>query len=487
MASELTLILVFVGLVYFLIFVCAAAASKRMRSRYPKPKPGHRYRKLKRVRDPKIQAKVRERLTKWEGAQYEEWYKDTIKKINYKYRTNQRQKKWTVLKRAVLDIINKYTYEIPEERLKKFSQDFPLLRRVYFGPKLNKQVYNKKNLARKFKFKIKDGTEIPHLDNIVDIALFFNTSVNVLLGYAYTQDLSNKSYYIKKNYTKKRKRKDYYEQKSRFYNRTTLIKPDGRKRLISSPKYNLKNLQLKILHDILEKAELPDCCTGFKPGNSIVDNAKPHIGKSTMVQIDLYNFFPSLKFDHVFEVFRGFGYSRPVSGVLAGICTDFCNSPRFVPQGAPTSPMISNLYASHLDKRLKGLWTKRGFTYTRYADDLTFSSDADDIKVGNLIHATYEIIKDENLKPNYKKTKVYRKGHRHEVTGIVVNDKLSVNRDWIRELRAELHNYNKNGLPDGIEGQQILNKLQGKISFLNMVDPEKAARYRAQFAVLTKD
>ena len=117
----------------------------------------------------------------------------------------------------------------------------------------------------------------------------------------------------------------------------------------------MRSFQRIILKTILEKAALPDVCTGFTKTRSTVTNAEFHVGAQTLVKVDLHNFFNNLSLDHVFEVFRGFGYNRPVSGILANLCTDYYRSRRYLPQGASTSPMIANLYALHLDRRLEGL------------------------------------------------------------------------------------------------------------------------------------
>ncbi len=478
----------------------------------------NRWKKYIRSIDPNIENEISDKIQNLSDEDFKSYLLSIQKNINYKYRTGKKGLKNTILKRSMLNMINKHTQELPFERVKQIEGIFPLLKRVYFGPGLNKEVYNKKRFKKKFHFKLKPDQTVPQLSSIIDLAQYFNTKVNNLLGYSYNQKRRMGTHYIKRNkifekfgdstipddyrYNEespkdtndkaKRKSKNqpeieipsYLEPESPFYTHTFVEFPNKKRRLISSPNYPLKQLQLKILHEILEKVEIPDYCYGFVPGKSTVDNARVHLMANSLIKIDLLNFFPSLKFWHVLHVFRGIGYNRPVSGVLACICTDWYRLKRFVPQGAPTSPMIANLYASRMDVRLNGLSKKYGLKYSRYADDLTFSSINEKIHVRKFISSVYHIIRDENLFPNFSKTKIFRKGNRKEVTGIIINEKLNVKRKWVNSLRGELYRYRKFGLPLGEEGEVIYNQLQGKIAYLHMVNPQKAEKYNQIFQQL---
>jgi len=471
----------------------------------------YRWKKYIKSNEPNIEKQIYYNIQSLSDEDFKSYLLSIQKKINYKFRTGEKSLNNTILKRSMLNIINKHTHELPFERIKQIETVFPLLKRVYFGPGLNKEVYNKKHFKKKFHFKLKPEHSIPQFKSIIDLARYFNVKVNTLLGYSYNQKKRMGAHYVKRNkifenfgdmtipdnyrYIKKsyeelkkeakKKSKNqpeieipsYLEPESPFYTHTFIEFPNKKRRLISSPNYWLKQLQLKILHEILEKVEIPDYCTGFVPGKSTVDNARVHLMANTLIKIDLLNFFPSLKFWHVLHVFRGMGYNRPVSGVLACLCTDWYRSKRFIPQGAPTSPMIANLYASKMDVRLNGLSNKYGLKYSRYADDLTFSSINEKIHVRKFIASVYHIIRDEKLYPNFSKTKVFRKGNRKAVTGIIVNEKLNVDRKWLNSLRGELYRYQKFGLPQGEEGALIYNQLQGKIAYLHMVNPQKAEKY----------
>ena len=519
MLLELSPELASIFIILFIIIIFCFCLAKLLSYDYIHEQ--NKWKKYIRSIDPNIEKKLFQTIKNYSDEDFKSYLWSMKKKINYKYRTGEKGIKNTILKRSMLNVVNKNTQELPFERIKQIEEIFPLLKRVYFGPGLNKEVYNKKDIKKKFHFNLKPEHSIPQVNSIIDLAHYFNVRVNVLLRYSFNQTGRSRSFYIKRNnifkqfgytsipddysYIRNKKKKDkeiankeeksskklseleipsFKELESPFYTHTFIEFPNKKQRLISSPNNWLKQLQLKILRDILEKVELPDYCYGFVPGKSTVDNARVHLMANTLIKIDLLNFFPSLKFWHVLHVFRGIGYNRPVSGVLACLCTDWYHSKRFIPQGAPTSPMIGNLYASRMDVRLNGLAKKYGLKYTRYADDLTFSSISEKIHVRKFIASVYHIIRDEKLYPNFKKTKVFRKGNRKAVTGIIVNEKLNVDRKWVNSLRGELYRYQKYGLPQGEEGDTIYNQLQGKMAYLHMVNPEKAEKYYLIFQKL---
>ncbi len=327
-------------------------------------------------------------------------------------------------------------------------------------------------------FKLKPESKLPEISTIIDLAYFLNISVNELLGYAYTQDPDNEHYYIKKREIHHKKRR-WREYDSPHYRRYFIPKANGQMRMISAPKYRLKMIQKTILKEILEKAETPEVCKGFCTGKSIVDNASPHLKAITLIKLDLENFFPTLSFLHVYQVFLGFGYGKPVAGLLACLCTDIYKKKRYAPQGAPTSPMIANLYAKNLDARLNGFWTKMGFTYTRYADDIAISSKQTIKHLDRMVYYSLGIVKDEKLQPNLEKIKYFRKGHKKRITGIVVNDSLNPDRQWCMRLRAQIHQFNLNKETlQKEEREHEWNEIQGKIAFLHMVNPVKAQKFK---------
>ena len=163
------------------------------------------------------------------------------------------------------------------------------------------------------------------------------------------------------------------------------------------------------------------------------------------------------------------------------------SGPRALPQGAPTSPALSNTVCLRLDCRLSGLSQKLGFRYTRYADDLTFSwHEAEPPPLGRLLRCVHLILKAEGFVPHPKKTRILRRGRRQTVTGLVVNEAPAgsparVPRAQVRRLRAALHN-RLNGKP-GKEGESLA-QLRGWVAYLHMTDPERAKPFLAQLKQL---
>jgi retron-type reverse transcriptase len=165
---------------------------------------------------------------------------------------------------------------------------------------------------------------------------------------------------------------------------------------------------------------------------------------------------------------------------LAGKVYHVALGERFLPQGACTSPAITNLLCRRLDKRLSGLAQKAGFAYTRYADDLTFSGD--DVKeVGRLLRAVRNVLQTEGFTEHEKKTRVMRSGRRQEVTGLVVNTRPAVPRDEVRQLRAILHNAARSGLEaqNRDEVPSFEAHLRGRVAYVSMIDKARGEKLRA--------
>jgi len=273
------------------------------------------------------------------------------------------------------------------------------------------------------------------------------------------------------------------------YHRFDIPKKTGGRRLISAPKPALAAAQQKILSTILTPLAVEPEAHGFVTGHSIVSNATPHVGKAVVINLDLADFFPTLTYRRVRGLFAKLGYSGSVSTVLALLCTEpprlttevdgkmyhVALGERVLPQGACTSPAITNAICRRLDRRLAGLAKKHSFTYTRYADDLTFSG-ALPKTAGRLLKSVRAILADEGLNENPAKTRVMRRGRRQEVTGLAVNDKLSVTRTARRELRAILHNAAKHGLAaqNRKDHPNFAAYLRGRVAFFRMIDPERA-------------
>ncbi|MEQ1506634.1 MAG: reverse transcriptase family protein [Myxococcota bacterium] len=271
------------------------------------------------------------------------------------------------------------------------------------------------------------------------------------------------------------------------WRRFTIPKKTGGVREIAAPMPRLKAAQRWVLEHVLAPVPIHDAAHGFVPGRSIVTNAAAHVGKDVVVNFDLKDFFPTLGWVRVRGLFRSLGYSPEAATVFALVCTAaevdeveidgrrwfVHRSERVLPQGSPCSPAITNLVCVRLDQRLTGLARKLGYTYTRYADDLTFSGSPDSLKT--LIGAVRAIVTDEGFRIHPDKTRIMRKGGRQEVTGLVVNRRLGVPRELVRRWRAVLHQVRTSG-PDGRRfgpSADVYASLVGFASFVRMVEPDK--------------
>ncbi|MFN3202618.1 MAG: reverse transcriptase family protein [Bradymonadia bacterium] len=280
------------------------------------------------------------------------------------------------------------------------------------------------------------------------------------------------------------------------YVQFTVPKKTGGERLISAPMPRLKRAQRWVLDTLLTPIDVHDAAHGFREGRSIVTNATPHVGADVVVNVDLSDFFPTVGYRRVRGVFKGLGYSEAISTVLALVCTEpqtttveldgrtwyVKTGTRLLPQGAPTSPAITNLICRKLDRRLHGLARRYGFTYTRYADDLTFSAPKEaGGDVGIVLRCLRQVVAAEGFVVHPEKTRILRNGARKEVTGVVVNEKLSVDRKTLRKFRAVLFQIYKDG-PEGkswgAEGAPLFASLQGYADFVYMVDPQRGGPLR---------
>lgn len=280
----------------------------------------------------------------------------------------------------------------------------------------------------------------------------------------------------------------------RHYQRFEIAKKTGGTRLISAPMPRMKRAQYWVLENILARIELPDTAHGFVPSRSIVTNARPHIGAKVVINLDLKDFFPTITYPRIKGLFVSLGYSEQVATILALLCSEpetdhvrldgkdyfVGHGQRFLPQGAPTSPAISNILCRRMDRRLAGMAAKLGFTYTRYADDLTYSSSGDvDGDLPKLLWRTRQIVTAEGFIVHPAKTRIMHNGRRQEVTGIVVNRKPSVQRKTLKRFRALLFQIEKDG-PQGKtwgRGGDIFESIQGYANFIRMVDPARGQKY----------
>ncbi|MFH1452485.1 MAG: retron St85 family RNA-directed DNA polymerase [Armatimonadota bacterium] len=245
------------------------------------------------------------------------------------------------------------------------------------------------------------------------------------------------------------------------YSTFEILKRGGGTRKILSPDSRLKKVQRVILHRLLGRLPVHSSATGFKKKSSIVTNTVPHINKEVIVRMDIKDFFGSTPSERVEKYFKKIGWNKKVSRILTHICTYNGG----LPQGAPTSPVLSNLVNFRLDARFSKLAEKFKASYTRYADDITFSFTEDNsVKVRMLIQYVKSILKNEGYTLHQKKKLHIRRKHQRQiVTGLVVNKKPSLPRKTRRWLRAVLNNHSKNKnctlSPKQIEGWRSFSEM----------------------------
>lgn len=292
------------------------------------------------------------------------------------------------------------------------------------------------------------------------------------------------------------------------YARFTIPKRGGERREICAPRSTLREVQRRIYEHVLKPVRVHGAAHGFVPGRSIMTNAAAHQGRRTVVKFDLYDFFPSIHYWRVMGLFTSLGYKsvrglfghadehESVAGTLARLCC-FAAAPgrAYAPQGAPTSPAISNLVCRRLDARLSGLAQRIDGTYTRYADDLTFSFDASPPGgIGRLRWWVEQIAHQEAFTVHHRKFRVQRAGRRQRVTGLVVNAGVGVPRPERRRLRAIVHNAERTGAAGqaevwaertGRSATEFEAWLRGYGAWVAMVHPDEgalASRIDALFA-----
>ncbi|MCX5672778.1 MAG: reverse transcriptase domain-containing protein [Planctomycetota bacterium] len=244
---------------------------------------------------------------------------------------------------------------------------------------------------------------------------------------------------------------------SQRYTHFSLPKKSGGNRTIMAPVSTLKLVQRK-LSQVLNAVYKPKpSAHGFLRGRSIVTNAKQHAGSKYVLNLDLKDFFPSINYGRVRGMFMGTPYKRnpSVATLLAAICC----ADNQLPQGAPTSPIVSNMICAKMDSQLQKLAEENRCFYTRYADDITFSTDArrfpqslvialpgDELGPVTVGPALLSVIQSNGFEINANKVRLQGRGVRQEVTGLTTNRLPNVQRRFAAQIRAMLHAWERYGL-----------------------------------------
>jgi hypothetical protein len=302
------------------------------------------------------------------------------------------------------------------------------------------------------------------------------------------------------------------DERLRHYRYTWLTRGGGRPlRVIEQPKPRLKAVQRMVLHELLDRIPAHEHAHGFTRGRSAVSHAAQHAGRRVVVRLDLEDFFASIEAGRIYGIFRTAGYPEAVAHSLTALTTNavpwaaWAVVPRprepaasaahhrlgrrlatpHLPQGAPTSPALANLAAFGLDRRLSGLARSLSATYSRYADDLTFSGGTLLLSRASDVRATAgTIAREEGFTVNERKSAVMTRAGRQRVCGIVVNAHPNVAREDYDRLKAILHNA-------ALRGPAVENRagvgdfrahLLGRIAWVESLNPAHGAKLRARFA-----
>lgn len=257
-----------------------------------------------------------------------------------------------------------------------------------------------------------------------------------------------------------------------FYRSFTIPKRSGDERLISAPYPALMLAQRWIYENILlPGVEVSESAMGFVPRKSILDNAILHLNRKEVLKMDLKDFFPSIDIKRVISVFKGLGYYHRMAYYLASIC---CEN-KHLPQGAPTSPILSNIVTKRLDYRLKNLADKYNLVYTRYADDMTFSGDHIPVKFISIVS---DIVADEKFEVHMEKTVIMREKNRKIITGVSVSsERPCIPRAKKRWIRQQTYYIKRFGLRSHMKRTHIVDpfydiRMNGYLAYWKSIEPE---------------
>lgn len=273
-----------------------------------------------------------------------------------------------------------------------------------------------------------------------------------------------------------------------YYLSYPIAKSNGGRRWLDVPQGELKEAQYQIFYNILKGFKTHKCAVGFKEGVGIVDGSKQHLNSKVIFTTDIKNFFPAINKHRVLRILfwvvkqlqekRGsLTWTLAEIKVLAKLLT-YKNA---LPQGSPTSPILSNLVCYRLDYSLSAWAEANDSIYTRYADDITVSTKSDKVNILTARDAVVNHIRIANFQVNHDKTRIYRQNQCMLVTGVVVNKKLSVPKWKWRNFRAKLHNLEKSQSPITLKEYQ---KLKGYAEWIRQLHPQRGNSFLTKLGKL---
>ncbi len=276
---------------------------------------------------------------------------------------------------------------------------------------------------------------------------------------------------------------------SAHYRQVKFPKRDGSFRTLNVPDEILSRVQRAIADKLLAYEPVSPYATAYRVAGSIRKNAAPHVGKSKLLKLDIAHFFDSVMYSAVKEhAFPKEKYAEKIRVLLAMLC--YCGE--VLPQGAPSSPIITNIVMREFDETVGKQCRDLGVSYTRYCDDMTFSGDFDEAEI---IPFVREQLKKRGFFLNERKTAVVPFCRRQAVTGVIVNDKLNISAAYRRKIRQELFYIRKFGVKDHlkrigtpISENEYLMKLLGRINYVLQISPDdgKFSEYKETVIRLLK-
>lgn len=272
------------------------------------------------------------------------------------------------------------------------------------------------------------------------------------------------------------------------YHSVVIPKKRGGNRKLSVPDTLLSRIQKNIVSHVLAELPVSKYATAYRRKSSVLENANPHVGANQILKLDMKDFFQNITFSMVYQnAFPAIYYPPAVRMLLTTLC---CYKDS-LPQGAPSSPAVSNLVMRPFDEYI-GTWCEeRQIHYTRYCDDMTFSGTFDQKELKHKVKSFLYVL---GLELNEKKTRVQKQCHRQTVTGIVVNEKAQVSREYRKQLRAEIYYCQKYGMESHLQKlkenmteqdavpswiidgkpdtERYVRQLLGKINYVLQINPE---------------
>lgn len=253
----------------------------------------------------------------------------------------------------------------------------------------------------------------------------------------------------------------------KFYRSFSIKKRNGSERLLNAPYPSLMKIQQWILNNILKKKKISPYAKAYIPNLKITENARFHTNHKIVLKFDINDFFGSIHKKAIIKIFMKMGYEKSLSYILAS----FCCLNNALPQGAPTSPYLSNIFFEKIDSRLSKYLKKINACYTRYSDDITISGNISDNQISHIMAFLKYLLSIYKLNINESKTKVLRQNQKQYITGMVVNKKISADAKLKHNLRQQMYYIQKYGLDShmfhkNINDQNYIYRLLGQIQWV---------------------